>query len=201
MPKPLSDDTGSGESTAHDSDDSGSVHEPPLLVVHCLNQLSDSTELGSELQFMETMWDEIAPESSDGEVNWDEEDSRASSGTSLLQRSRRTEDTDNPHWSSRWAGWGIRLDSEESVPETDSTNNAMNDVAYYLRAFPHLTVHSSDYSPDSDYRSRIRCTGRQTFVSHVADEDDETSDMENESEVSLERATGTPRSLYTSRFL
>jgi hypothetical protein len=58
----------------------------------------DSTLSEPELQFTKTKWDEIAPESPD------EEDSRVSDGTSVSHPSRRTEDTDNPHWSSWW-GW------------------------------------------------------------------------------------------------
>jgi hypothetical protein len=41
----------------------------------------DSSLSGPELPFMETMWDEIDPESSDGDINWGEVDSWVSGGT------------------------------------------------------------------------------------------------------------------------
>ena len=46
-----------------------------------------------------------------------------------------------------------------------------------------------------DHLPLIRITGHQTFVTRVADEDDETSDTENELEVSTERINA-PRSIY-----
>jgi hypothetical protein len=109
----------------------------------------------------------------------------------VSHHSRRSEDMDNPWWSSRWAGWGIRSDSEEPDPEINPTNG----ICYPQNSL-HLTAHSSDYSPDSNYPPPTRRTGHQTFVACVADGDDETCDAENESEVSLERITGAPRSLH-----
>jgi hypothetical protein len=159
------------------------------------------------------MGDEMAPESSDEENDsnvilaaqwgWDQ----ASDGT-LLQRSRRSEDTENPHWSPQWGGWGFTEaylnnghrsysdDLDEPDFEMNSLNEAVESGTTYPRNFPRLTAHSSDYSPGSDYPSQVRCTGHQTFVTRMANKDDETCDTEDESEVSLERIDA-PRSMRT----
>jgi hypothetical protein len=76
----------------------------------------DSTLSEPELQSTDTIWDEIAPESPDREINWDEKDSRASDGASVSYRSKSTEDTDNPYWTSRWAG------GEENSEASDGTS-------------------------------------------------------------------------------
>jgi hypothetical protein len=56
-----------------------------------------------ELRPAEVTWDGITLESSDEEGD----PNKASDGTSVSERSRRSEDTENPHWSSWWGGWGF----------------------------------------------------------------------------------------------
>jgi hypothetical protein len=109
---------------------------------------------------------------------WDQ----ASDGTSS-QRSRRSEDKENPHWSPRWGRWGFT----EAHPEARGAH--VND-GY---PSPLDSDFNSEYSRDNDYPSLVRCTGHQTFVTRVADEDDETIDMEDESEASTEKIDA-PRS-------
>ena len=63
----------------------------PALISH---YLSDS-DLSTDYQCPASWW------------AWHEEASGASDGTSASHCSRRSEDTENPHWSSWWGGWGF----------------------------------------------------------------------------------------------
>jgi hypothetical protein len=46
----------------------------------------------------------------------------------MSHRSRQSEDTDNPHWSPRWAGWGFTNAYLDDGYEDDSKNEYLNDV-------------------------------------------------------------------------
>jgi hypothetical protein len=73
---------------------------------------------------------------------WRDEASGASDDTSELHHSRRSEDTENPHWSSRWGGWGFTNahleDDSEAFDKTIAQYECMQRAAA-LRPRPDTT--------------------------------------------------------------
>jgi hypothetical protein len=98
---------------------------------------------------------------------------------------------ENPHRSLTWGGWGF-IEAYLEARDAHLTRDDCRDDEY---PSPLDSDYDEEYSGDNDHPTLIRRTGHRTFVTRVGDEDDETSDTENESEVSTERID-TPRSMY-----